>query len=507
MNSHGKRTEHEVARSPSTEEHGETAASRSGDTSRQPPAASRWYWPAGIALLLLLVVSGAFATRDAWFPHVRSLLSEHGHPENGALTSADDHEDHGHSDHEEEENSHPGHDEAASVELSLEGRKNVGLELVTVELRDFDRTISIPGTVVERAGRSAITVSAPMTGIVTRIYPIQGEAVTPGQRLFDLRLTHEDLVEKQSALLSDLQQLDVVKQEVARLQEVTRSGAIAGKTLLEREYEQQKLEAAINADMQALELHGLTAAQVGSIVNQRQLLSTVEIVAPGVADLHEQADHEDYLQFKEVLVKQGDHVSAGTALAVLTDHCKLYIEGQAFEHDAALLNRIANEGVDVSAVVNENDADVEYESGLKVLYVENQVDVNSRALQFYVVLPNQLVRNETTPDGHRFIGWRFRPGQRVDLRIPVETWKNRIVLPVEAVVRDGAESYVFQENKGHFDRTAVHVVHRDQRWAVIQPEETLNPGDQVAGKGAYQIHLAIKNKSGAPIDPHAGHGH
>ena len=162
MNSHGKRTEHEVARSPSTEEHGETAASRSGDTSRQPPAASRWYWPAGIALLLLLVVSGAFATRDAWFPHVRSLLSEHGHPESGALTSADDHEDHGHSDHEEEENSHPGHDEAASVELSLEGRKNVGLELVTVELRDFDRTISIPGTVVERAGRSAITVSAPM---------------------------------------------------------------------------------------------------------------------------------------------------------------------------------------------------------------------------------------------------------------------------------------------------------------------------------------------------------
>jgi hypothetical protein len=29
----------------------------------------------------------------------------------------------------------------------------------------------------------------------------------------------------------------------------------------------------------------------------------------------------------------------------------------------------------------------------------------------------------------------------------------------------------------------------------------------VAGHGAYQIHLACKNKAGGGVDPHAGHQH
>jgi hypothetical protein len=35
----------------------------------------------------------------------------------------------------------------------------------------------------------------------------------------------------------------------------------------------------------------------------------------------------------------------------------------------------------------------------------------------------------------------------------------------------------------------------------------LFPDDVVAGEGAYQIHLALKNKAGGGIDPHAGHQH
>ena len=37
--------------------------------------------------------------------------------------------------------------------------------------------------------------------------------------------------------------------------------------------------------------------------------------------------------------------------------------------------------------------------------------------------------------------------------------------------------------------------------------EVIFPGDVVAGSGAYQIHLALKNKAGGGIDPHAGHNH
>jgi membrane fusion protein, heavy metal efflux system len=53
----------------------------------------------------------------------------------------------------------------------------------------------------------------------------------------------------------------------------------------------------------------------------------------------------------------------------------------------------------------------------------------------------------------------------------------------------------------------VHVEYRDRDSVVIANEGTVFPGDVVAGKGTYQIHLALKNKSGGAPDPHAGHNH
>jgi hypothetical protein len=82
-----------------------------------------------------------------------------------------------------------------------------------------------------------------------------------------------------------------------------------------------------------------------------------------------------------------------------------------------------------------------------------------------------------------------------------------MVLPIESVIQEGAECFVFQRHGNHFDRKPVHVEYRDQRWAVIESDGTLFPGDQVAAHGAYAIHLALKNKSGGGVHPHAGHGH
>jgi hypothetical protein len=53
----------------------------------------------------------------------------------------------------------------------------------------------------------------------------------------------------------------------------------------------------------------------------------------------------------------------------------------------------------------------------------------------------------------------------------------------------------------------VHVVYRDQNSAVVENNGSLFPGDIVAGQGAYQMHLALKNQSAGGVDPHAGHSH
>ena len=121
----------------------------------------------------------------------------------------------------------------------------------------------------------------------------------------------------------------------------------------------------------------------------------------------------------------------------------------------------------------------------------------------------RMLRNTERPDGHRFTSWQFKPGQRVELLIPVERWTERIVLPLPAVVQDGAESYVFERNDGHFDRRSVRVEYRDPYSAVIANDGTLTPGKMVivSGSGAYQVHLEMKKKAGGAPDPHAGHNH
>jgi hypothetical protein len=145
-------------------------------------------------------------------------------------------------------------------------------------------------------------------------------------------------------------------------------------------------------------------------------------------------------------------------------------------------------------------------SGLKIFYLSDSVDVRARMFPFYIRLPNQLIRDVKDESGHRFVEWKFKPGQRMQVHVPIETWEDRIVLPVSGVAQDGAETYVFERNGDHFDRVPVHVEYRDDRYVVIENDGRLL-GSTVTLTGAQQLHLALKNKSGGAIDPHAGHSH
>jgi multidrug efflux pump subunit AcrA (membrane-fusion protein) len=95
----------------------------------------------------------------------------------------------------------------------------------------------------------------------------------------------------------------------------------------------------------------------------------------------------------------------------------------------------------------------------------------------------------------------------MQLRVPVEELPERIVLPTEAVAQDGLENYVFRVNGDHFDRQPVKVDYRDPQWVVVANDGSLFPGEKIALSAAQQLQLALKNKSGGAIDPHAGHNH
>lgn len=425
-----------------------------------------------------------------------------------------DHE-HDHSGHVHGMRSHAGHNELNALQISTQAEQTIGLKVIRIALQPFERSIVVPAMVAERPGKSIVRVTAPLSGTITSIDVVQGEAISAGHALVAVRLSHEELVQAQSDLLRSLAELDVAQRELARLEPLARDSLIPKKTMLDREYEIQKLEAVVKAQRQALSLHGLTDEQIDAIVVDRELFKELTVTAPAPRETAAEAVSGDagtrvrksLLHVQQLAVELGQHVMAGDLLCVLADHAELYIEGTAFEQDARQIESAVRTDAELTAIVESEASEAEFVGGLHILYIADTVDPQSRAFHFYARLPNSLSHQSGGSAGPRFINWRFKPGQRLKLKVPVETWPKTIVLPAEAVVQDGPESFVFQRFGDHFDRRPVRIEYRDPYSVVVANDGALKLGDIIAASGAEQLQLALKNKSGGAVDPHAGHNH
>ena len=156
-------------------------------------------------------------------------------------------------------------------------------------------------------------------------------------------------------------------------------------------------------------------------------------------------------------------------------------------------------------------------------------------------LQNEVVRE--TRDGERvFRQWRFRPGQRAHLKVPVTRQTGKIKLPLNAVAIEGPNAFVFREHahadesglaagvglefsdaghmseegaledehghhdhEGHLDLepVPVHILARDHQYVVINPKGELQVGDEVAMNCGHKLLLAMKMAVGGG----GGHSH
>lgn len=472
-------------------------------TSNSPTPSSKHGKLWGIGITGFVVAASAWMTQSQWMPAaMRFLESTDSHATvPGQAGTHDEHAGHDHG--------HAGHDELSSIEVSAQARTNIGLKTGRIKLSTFVRTITVPGIVVERPGRTRTRVVAPLTGIITKVHAIAGEAIHAGQPLFDVRLTHEDMVQAQVDYLRTVEELSVVEKEIARLKPATENGAVPQKLLLDRVYEQQKLQGSLKAQRESLLLHGLTEEQADVIQKTRSLQSKQTVFAPGGGERNgdgNTSQNDQVYVIEDIDVELGRYVNTGDLLLTLADYSNLYVEGNAFEQDGQLVADAVRDDRKITIRVQNHTSAGTFVPDLSIQYLSDKIDPVSRTLHFYLELPNDLLR-DVTRGGHRYLNWRYKPGQRTELLVPVEEWPERIVLPADAVVQDGVESYVFQENGDHFDRRAVQVEYRDRFSVVVAKDGSLFPGDVVATSGAQQLLVALKNKSGGGIDPHAGHSH
>jgi membrane fusion protein, heavy metal efflux system len=399
------------------------------------------------------------------------------------------------------------HDAQAAAEvdrviISPHAQRNIGLELGQIERRDFERSITLPAIVAEQPGRSSIAVTTHFTGIITKLHITQGQAVTIGQPLFDLRLTHEEVIQSQTELLKIAQEMEILDREIARIQQLVAEGGIANKTLLDRLYERERHAAAFVAQKQALLLHEMSEEQIAQVLKTKELLGSLTITALADEGMLANPD-EAVLLVHELKVTLGQHIAAGDTLATLSDHSRLQVEGEAFEQDAPALARAMRESWPIKLLAATGQPPEE----AQLLYLDDRIDLESRTFHFYAALPNRLIHDALGPDGRRYVQWKHRPGERLRVLAPVERWPERLVVPLAAIAQDGVETYVFRYVGGEFVRTGVHVEHKDEQFAVLADDPAIREGQVIALTAAQQVQFALANQAGSGVDPHAGHSH
>jgi len=375
------------------------------------------------------------------------------------------------------------------------------------------------------------------------------------------------------------------RKEVKRLQALSQSGAVAGKLLLERKYEIEKLDAMLLAFREALLLHGLNQSQIENIEKKRNLLREVTISVPYIhadSSLHDEGEEvsrhfrEKYQQrqfpqspreirqadknnnkftrirgsqelalldgpgqshsghshsntsgngdaphfltgsftLREINVHKGASVSAGDTLCVLTNYSQLYLEGHAYEQDMPALLAAVQNNLDLKAEFHTSSTQAEVVEGLKIRYLSNEVNAQTRTYHFYIEMQNELISEENSSETpasihKKFLNWKYKPGQRAYVNVPVKIWEQRLVAPRDAVVQEGPNAYVFKKEGSQYRRIPIHVLYHDRENVVIAEGKELKANEVIAMRGAQQMHMALERSGSSQGGghSHAGHSH
>jgi len=415
--------------------------------------------PLALIVLTIVAAGGVYLTQDLWLPKAH---------ENASQPAA-------------------APDETGPADKVLivgeQAQQNLDLKSKPAKAGVFWKSIAVQGMVVDRPGVSDLEVVAPTTCIVNRIFFSPGETVRPGDDLFMLKLASETVHAAQTDLFKASQNIILSQERLKRL--VDAGEGIPQSRVLELKQEITRLEVEVKSVKHELAARGFSVEDIENVVAGR-LINEIPVKVPnstagkkssGVAFLaiSSSGDAQGSVTFElqSLHVEVGEQIDAGDKLCTLSNHQMLAIEGRAFRDETMLLERSIQEGWPVEVDFQESStADwPPLQENFLVRHISNNIDPVSRTFAFLIPLENQS--KTVGPGNATQLLWRFRPGQKVRLHIRTEKLNNVFVLPSDAVVREGADTYVFTQNVNTFERKQIHVVYQDRDHMVIANDGTL----------------------------------
>jgi membrane fusion protein (multidrug efflux system) len=275
----------------------------------------------------------------------------------------------------------------------------IAVKTLPVSVQALERELLAVGSL--RSSES-VMIRPEIAGRIVRIGFDEGQAVTRGQRLFEL----DDSIDR------------------AQLEQARASHALAQRSAQRaEELYARKLASAADRD-QAVASLALATADLA--VAQARLDKTV-IVAPftGIAGLRR--------------VSPGDYVVAGQDLAGLEAVDTMKLDFRIDQSDLAALSVGQKLEFSVDAFPGERFAG-------EVYAIEPRIAETTRAIALRASIPN--------PEG------RLRPGQFARIRLVLERLDDAIVIPERALFPRGAQQFVYVDVDGHAQLREVRIGQR-----------------------------------------------
>jgi RND family efflux transporter MFP subunit len=345
--------------------------------------------------------------------------------------------------------------ELATITLTSEAEKRLGIELATVESKRIQRTRSFGGEVVVPSEREII-VTAPMAGRLAApeasAVPAVGDAVKKGKGVFRLYPipSPQEVLDARQMLEQAQIRFDTAQQRAKRAEQLLkdRAGSIRGNE--EAKAEAASATVALNSARSRVEMlsKGSDAANVA--------LTPVLITAPlaGIVS--------------EVHARDGQTVSAGTPLFRVQNADTVWIRVPVYVGEIETLD--ARSSVQVFAF-----SDVPGKAGrtARPIAAPPSANANAASVDLYYELSNA--------DG------RLRPAQRVEASLPLHDSEQALTVPWAAVLHDAfGGTWVYVKFADHvYSRRKVEVRYVSGGLAVLARGPA--SGTKVVAAGAAEL--------------------
>lgn len=365
-----------------------------------------------------------------------------------------DHKEHGGHGHHEEE--------GGAIRLTPAQVRQAGIETEIIKHRPQPKAVTAPGSVTFN-GYKLADVTALVDGVVHARHVRLGDEVQKGQKL--VTLTSSELAQAEADYLRAEAEHRKNKLDLKRLEGLVKERIISQARLQQAQSSYQAAHANLAASKAALSSYGMNKKEIGELIKATrygQLILRAPSAGTIVAD--------DF--------RIGQHIAAGTRLLQVVDESTVWVEVKLSQ------SQMAGISTGQSAVVTTKGDKTHYQA--KVINIHHQLDQATRTGGVRLEVQNP----EDT----------LHPGMFVNAEIEAGSGEEVLLLPEQAIQRQGNELIVFvEEEPGHFERREVEV--GKVNLGLVPVLKGVKEGEPVVIKGAFVLASELA-KSGFEVHNH-----